>query len=311
MRPHDQPQSLPAPGIRFRRGVRSVALWAFGLATTMMLIGLWGRVVAEDSSVLAGSAEAVIGSDVVADRMFDWVGDGLADALRVPPEDVRIAIDELRDRPEVDGALSALVEQMVEALLAPPSSEIVVDVGDALAPLVPAVVAELEGRGIDIDGEEVDAAISSLDAVELATDDVAPVAAVVREARGLLSVVIVFAALVMLVSGSVAAGAAEDRLGQLRSLAVRVALSAMSFAVIFRLGAWARDPVGGGSPILDGGAVMLGSNLHVFLLIGAGSAVLAVAAAVVGRRVRRVPADAVAVSPGDEPDTTTHELIAV
>jgi hypothetical protein len=95
-----------------------------------------------------------------------------------------------------------------------------------------------------------------------------------------------------------------------RSIGTRIALSGLSFAVLFRFGGWALDPDGGRSPLLSSGSIVLGSNQSVFLTVAAIGAVTALAAAAAWwwaaqRRLRTVTPSEVN---DDEP---TRELVGV
>ena len=104
----------------------------------------------------------------------------------------------------------------------------------------------------------------------------------------------------------------------LRTLSMRVLLSALSFAVLFRLGAWALDPNGGRSPVATGGSIVLESNGHVFIIIAAVAAVVGgIGAWVAWRRRTRLLADDITIemlttgfdSASDSDDT--RELVVV
>jgi hypothetical protein len=106
----------------FRRGALSGVLWAFGLATTLLLVGLWGRALTADQETLVRSTGEVLSAEVVTQRVYDWIGDGIAVAAGVPETDVRRAIDALASSPEADRAASALVADTVAMFLAPPGT---------------------------------------------------------------------------------------------------------------------------------------------------------------------------------------------
>ena len=60
-----------------RRFTLPWVLWVFGLSTTLLLVGLWGRAVVADTATVARSTEAALSTEVVTDRVYDWIGDGL------------------------------------------------------------------------------------------------------------------------------------------------------------------------------------------------------------------------------------------
>ena len=94
----------------------------------------------------------------------------------------------------------------------------------------------------------------------------------------------------MLLSGVAAVALAEERARQVRGLAVRVGVSAATFAVLLRLGAWALDPGGGRSPLAAGGAVILSSSGHVLVIAALIAGGIAVFATIGVNRRRRAPA---------------------
>jgi len=292
-----------------RRGALSGVLWAFGLATTLLLVGLWGRAVTADQETLARSTGEVLSADVVTQRVYDWIGDGIAAAAGIPVDDVQPAVEAVRSSPEANRAISALVEDAVAVFMAPPGSEASVDIGGALRPLVPRIVAELAERGVGVSENNVTAALANLDAVEIDTGEAGNAMAVAGVARGVLTIGVLLAFVVLVLAGSLAVALSDDRMAMVRSLGTRLAFSALSFAALFRIGGWVLDPDGGRSPIIRGGATVIGSNLHVFLFVAAvGAAMAGVAGAVWWFLALRAgplpPADA-------EEDDPTRELVAV
>jgi hypothetical protein len=292
-----------------RRGALSSVLWAFGLATTLLLVGLWGRAVTADQETLARSTGEVLSADVVTQRVYDWIGDGIAAAAGIPVDDVQPAVEAVRSSPEANRAISALVEDTVAVFMAPPGSEASVDIVGALGPLVPRIAAELAERGVGVSENSVTAALANLDAVEIDTGEVGNVMVVADEARGVITVGVMLAFVVLVAAGSLAVALSDDRMAMVRSLGTRLSFSALSFAALFRFGGWILDPDGGRSPIMRGGATVIGSNLHVFLFVAAvGAAMAGVAGAVWWISALRAgpqpPADA-------EEDDPTRELVAV
>lgn len=136
----------------------------------------------------------------------------------------------------------------------------------------------------------------------------ATAARVVEDARSLLSLVVALAAIAMGVTGAIAVGLSEARLVTVRLLATRTVLSALSFAVLFRIGSWALDPDRGGSPIARGGSVLLGSNADVFLLVAGGAAAVSGVIAWILWRRRR---DGVAGTAISDSDADTRELLSI
>jgi hypothetical protein len=293
-----------------RRGALFVVLWAFGLSTTLLLLGLWGRAVTADEATLTRSATAALSSEAVADRVHEWIGDGIAVATDLPVEEIQPALATIESSSELERAIDLLVEDAVAVIMAPEGSEQTIDVMGALRPLIPLLVGELEERDVEVSEDAVTGALAELDGVEIDTGQAARVPVAAAHARSVLTVGVVLALAALLASGLAAVALAEDRVAMVRSIGTRIALSGLSFAVLFRFGGWALDPDGGRSPLLSSGSIVLGSNQSVFLTVAAIGAVTALAAAAAWwwaaqRRLRTVTPSEVN---DDEP---TRELVGV
>ena len=295
---------------RPRRLTLPWVLWMFGLSTTLLLIAIWGRAVTVDQSTIARSTEAALSADLVTDRVWDWVGEGIAATDGIDAVEADRVLLELKERPEATGAIDALIDQVVEALVAPPGSEATIDVASALAPLVPEVVDGLAAQGVAVPTAAVEATVDSLDPVALDTGEAVSVGVVTDQAHAALTLGVLAAAGMLLLFGGLAVVIAEDRWPMVRGLLTRIAFSALSFAALFRFGGWVLDPHGGGSPLRRSGAIIVASNLHVFIGIGGLAALVAAAIWVVRRPVsdRTLPR-------GDHErasdDTSTQELVPV
>ncbi len=265
---------------RPRTVIRFLALWVFGLATTLLLGGLWGRQVAGDRAALEASVRAGMVADVVGDRIGGWLADGIAVAADLPVPEVADAVDAVTASPETERAMAALTDQVVAALLAPPGSAPVIDLASALEPTVPVLAAELAERGIPADEATIRAALGALDPIVLGAGDLVGLAGVAREARTFLTWVVVVAFAIQVAAGGAVLGVSTDRRDAARTLAVRLGMSAVSYAVLFRVGSWALDPQRGRAPVVAGGSVLLGSDLWVFAAVGG----IACAAALIAAR---------------------------
>lgn len=288
--------SSPSPRGRLsavRRITLPWALWVFGLSTTMLLVGLWGRAVTVDDDAIARSTEAALSADLVTDRVYDWIGAGLAATTGITESESEQVLDEVRAHPAAAGAIDNLIDDVVRALIAPPGAETSIDVAGALTPLVPEVVSELEDQGIAVSAGAVEAAVEDLDPVSLDTGEAVSVGVVTDQARAILTRGVVIAAVMLTVAGGAAVLLSEDHWPTVRSLATRVSFSALSFAALFRIGGWALDPDGGRSPLRQSGSILVESNLHVFLI----TAGLAAAVAAATWLIRRPPSQ---VSGADE-----------
>jgi hypothetical protein len=315
-----EPTSPPSRLHAVRRITLPWALWVFGLSTTMLLVGLWGRTVTVDNDAIARSTEAALSADLVIERVYDWIGSGLAATTGITDAEVEQVLDEVRSHPSASGAMDTLLDDVVRALIAAPGAETTIDVAAALTPLVPEVVSELDERGIVVPAGVVEAAVEELDPVALDTGEAVSVGVVTNQARMILTQGVVIAAVILVVAASAAIALSEDRWAMIRSLATRVSFSALSFAALFRIGGWALDPDGGRSPLRRSGSILVQSNLHVFLI----AAGLTATAAAVIWLIRRTPfresgADYGRIVPiptpesemGDADDTSTQKLVSV
>jgi hypothetical protein len=114
----------------------------------------------------------------------------------------------------------------------------------------------------------------------------------------------------MVLSATAAVALAERRYAMVRTLSSRVLLSALSFAVLFKLGSWALDPERGGTPVASGGSIILGSNGHIFIVIAVIAGAVGIAGGWVAWKRQRARLKASTAEP-DLSDDDTKELIAV
>lgn len=304
--PISDPQLRPA-----RRVTLGVVLWAFGFATSLLLIGMWGRSVSVDNETVAESAGMVIDADLASERVYDWLADGLEVAASTDSATAQDVASAVSERPEFEAAVDTIVEDFVGALFADPGREPVVRVQGALSPLVPVVVAEFEARQVPVESAEIEQALDVAGVIELDTGEAASVAGVVREARTVLTVVVVVSALALVVLGVLAIALSDRRFAMIRTLSLRILISALTYALLFRAAAWALDPDRGRSPVLGGGSVVLGSNSHVFFIAAGLAAVGALLGGWVAWRrtsARRTPTPTI---DDTEIDDDTRELLPV
>ncbi len=302
---HESP-SKPGRTLAARRVVLPWILWVFGLSTTLLLVGLWGRAVTIDRDTISRSTEAALSADIVTDRVYEWVGEGLSSTTGISDEEAERVLAGVRSHPEAVEAVDAIIDDVVAALVAPPGTNPTIDVEGALSPLVPMVVSELDAQGLEVPAGAVDAAVESLDSVPLDAGEAVPVGTVTDQARAVLTTGVLIAAAMLALAGALAVAVSEERWPMVRSLATRIAFSAMSFAVLFRLGGWALDPDGGRSPLRRSGAILVESNLDVFLIVAGLAAAVAAAIWMIRRPLRT---SAARPAPSDE--TTTQELVSV
>ncbi len=278
------------------------------MATTLLLVGLWGRAVVHDQPTIQASARSVVNAEIASDRIYSWIEDAVMASGDVDPETAEQVVSELADHPEIEIALESLVDQFVGALFVHEGDAATLELAETLGPVVPLISATLAQHDESIDTEVLTAALAQAEDVDLETGDAATVARIVNDARGVLSVIVVLALFALVLTGASAIWLSSSRLAMVRTLATRIVLSALSFTVLFRTGAWVLDPSGGGSPIASGSAILLGSNTHVFGLVGALSAAVALVVAWYVWRTRP------AAGRGSDPlesDEDTRELASI
>ncbi len=292
-----------------RRGSLSVVLWAFGLATTLLLVGLWGRAVSYDEPTIEASARSVVNAEAATDRIYSWIEDGVVSSTDVDPDTAEQVLAELRGNPEVEAAVAAVLDQFVGALFTSEGEAATIDLARSLEPVVPIAAARLAAHDVSVDESSLISALDDAESIDLATGDAATVARVVDDARMLLSLIVVLAAITLVTTGSAAVWLSDDHLAMARTLATRILLSAISFAVLFRIGSWVLDPQGGASPVAGGGSILLRSNVQVFLVIAVGAAVVTGSLAWFLSRRRRRPTSP--VSGMTESDADSRESLSV
>ena len=291
-----------------RRGSISVVLWTFGLATTLLLVGLWGRAITHDRPTMQASVRSVVDAEIAGNRISSWIEDGIISSTDIGPETAEQVVSDLRKHPEVEAALGSLVDEFVGALFTAEGEEATLELRDALAPVVPLVASGLADHDIPVDESVLAAALAEADAIDLDTGDAAAVARVVDNARSVLTLIVVLSALTLVMTGLAAIWLSDERLAMVRTLATRIVLSSLSFAVLFRIGSWVLDPERGGSPIGGGGSMLLRSNADVFVVIALGAAVVSGGFGWLVRR-RRHRTDQ--HTGGLESDADTRELVGI
>lgn len=281
-------------------------MWVFGLSTTLLLVAMWGRAITVDQNTVAESASVFVDADVAQNRVVDWIEDAMIQTQAIGHAEATAVIESVRATPQMDQAIQNLTSAFVAALFAPEGTDPVVDIREAMEPAVPVIASELAQRNMPVSEDAIVAVLDAND-LDLSTGENGNVAAVVREARTMVSTAAVLAFAVMLLAGATAVSLSEEKFAMVRTLGIRVLLSAVSFALFFRLGGWALDPERGRSPIAGGTGVLLGSNGHVFLI----TAVIAGMVATIGgwvawSRKQR----AAVVRPPTPTDDDTRELVA-
>lgn len=282
------PRSLPSSSLRARAFALAVVLWAFGLATTTLLVGVWGRSVVNDSETLSSSALAALDPDTVSDQIAAWV---LSEALSVPgvPETTAETIVRgVATSASARLAIESVVTDIVDAAAAPAGSETTIDVAAAIEPLRPVVVTALEEAGVSATPAEVDGFLRQLEGLVLTSAERTASVGAISTARSTLTTVMLVGGAGLLVFGAAALRLSEDRSVMMRSLANRLIVSSLTFALFLRIGAWAVDPGGGRSALRESSAILLASNTRSVLLIAAAGLVVSTVTSIGIRRVRGI-----------------------
>ena len=270
----------PSPPRRSRS--RSIALaivlWAFGLSTTTLLVGVWGRSVASDEAAISTSISSALDAETMSDQLTEWVVD---EALSLPGStaaNLDAAVQQVATSPTAQTALEKLIEDFITAASAPPGASTVIDVRSSLEPLSGEVASALTAFDIEVSPTTVDGLLTQLEGLVLTSSEPVLAQRPVATAVGALTVVMLVGAGCLLAFGSLAAFLSGEPLAMLRTLANRLVVSAATFAIFLRISAWAIDPGGGRAPIRTGGAVLLGSNQGVvwaLALVGVGISAVA------------------------------------
>jgi hypothetical protein len=285
----------------------ATALWVFGVATTLVLAGLWGRAAVTDPLTLGRAAEAVLESRVVQERISEWLVDGMAALDEAGDAGAAAVVAAVDARPEVDAARDALIDDVVAAALAPPGSRREVDVAAAVALLVPVVLEEVDRAGLGADPALLERSLTQAGEVVLDGGTGTWLDGLAVRAQTALTRVMVVGLLGMAIAAAGAIWLSEERSRQVRSLILRLGVSAATFALFLRLGAWAVDPAGGRSPLAAGSAALLSARGEILMAVAMAAAAALGTITVVRRRSSgtdpglAVPMPAPAPAPTDEP----------
>ncbi|HEX9644751.1 MAG TPA: hypothetical protein VGC11_12235 [Acidimicrobiia bacterium] len=285
----------------------ATALWVFGVATTLVLAGLWGRAAITDPLTLGRAAEAVLESRVVQERISEWLVDGMAGLDDAGDAGTAALVAAVGARPEVDEVRDALIDDVVAAALAPPGSRREVDVAAAVALLVPVVLEEVDRAGLAADPGVLERSLTQAGEVVLDGGTGTWLDGLAVRAQTALTRVMLVGLLGMAIAAAGAIWLSEERSRQVRSLILRLGVSAATFALFLRLGAWAVDPAGGRSPLAAGSAALLSARGEILLAVAMAAAAALGTITVVRRRSSgtdpglAVPMPAPAPAPTDEP----------
>ncbi len=266
-----------------RKITGGVAGWVFGLSVSVFLIAMWGRAMVVDTERLAESMTPLAGTVPVVELVSGWLGEELIEAGVEPPL-VDTTVRGVMATPAVSRALDRLVLEVILAAGTASPRGSVVDVAAALRPALPeitdAVGASLGGR---VPPGRVAEIVNGLDPLVVVGEGAPPHVGPSSPVASRLGTAAALALVAMVLSGWVAAASAPDPILELRRLLSRVALGALSFGVILRIGAWVLSPTGGRAPLSSTLSELAGSKWLVPVTIGA----VAGAASLGARYVRR------------------------
>jgi hypothetical protein len=289
----------------------ATALWVFGVATTLVLAGLWGRAAITDPLTLGRAAEAVLESRVVQERISEWLVDGMAGLDDAGDAGTAALVAAVGARPEVDEVRDALIDDVVAAALAPPGSRREVDVAAAVALLVPVVLEEVDRAGLAADPGVLERSLTQAGEVVLDGGTGTWLDGLAVRAQTALTRVMLVGLLGMAIAAAGAIWLSEERSRQVRSLILRLGVSAATFALFLRLGAWAVDPAGGRSPLAAGSAALLSARGEILLAVAMAAAAALGTITVVRRRSSGTDPGLAVPMPPPAPVATDEPAIAV
>jgi hypothetical protein len=264
-----------------------VAGWVFGLASTVLLVGIWGRAVVVDTSELAHTLSPLAAGDMVSDRLTTWLEAELVEA-GVEGVGASVAADQVLAHPSVGPVLEQLVAEGVEAAASADPTGASVDVAAILLPASGQITTGLNEAGVPVSTEQVEAALTQLDPLVVRDASDRPFVGASSPLAANLGTAAMLGALLMLLSGTAYVAMSRDRMRGFRALLTRFALGALSFAVLLRLGSWLVDPEGGRAPFRESFALLANSKWLVPLTIGLVAMAAAIIAGVFRRRIRPV-----------------------
>lgn len=270
--------TAPAP----KTVARSVLMWAFGLAVSVLLIAMWGRALVIDSDTLGESLSPLSSSGVVTSFLTDWLADQLSDSGVEAP-----AVRQLLDSSAVAGSMDQFVVEVVSAAASTDPAGSSVDMTPILDPAVPELTAGLAGMGYPVSEDQVTALVAGFDPLTIRAPGATSLIGPGSPAAARLGTAALLAGIALVVFGSGVVHLSEDRIAAVRVLVTRVAVGALTFAVLLRLGSWVVDPNGGRAPVPSALSALAGSKWLVPLEIAFVAGVLAGGIYLVKRWMRR------------------------
>ena len=173
------------------------------------------------------------------------------------------------DDPLAGEVLVSLVARIVEAGATPAGELTIVDIGTELLPLAALVEAALARAGFEVDRSAIDAAFVAIQPLVVRAPDSPPAIGPGSNAVRDLSLATFFGLGFMVLSGGALIYLSREKLSMARSLLNRLAVSAFTFTVMLRLGAWILDPARGRAPVASAAETLLSGKLWIPALIAA------------------------------------------
>lgn len=258
----------------------------FGLATTVFLIAMWGRAVVVDVGALEEATSPLAESSAVVGLLTGWLEDELAEA-EVAPVTSELIVEEVMTSSSVATALQQFTGELVAAAASPVPQASVVDVSRLLEPAVPEIDAALDAAGVPVAESRIADVVDGLDPLVVRGTGSAPYVGPESPAAGRLGTAGVLALGLMGLTGWISVASSEDRLTQARSLLNRVALGALSFSVLLKMGSWVLDPHGGRAPISESASILASSKWVFVMVLGLTAAAGGVVVWAIRRHLRR------------------------
>ena len=195
----------------------------FGLASTVLLVGIWGRAVVVDTNELADTLSPLAAGDMVSDRLATWLEAELVNA-GVDGVGASVAADQVLAHPSVGPVLEQLVAEGVEAAASGDPDGGTIDVAAILLPASGQITTGLNEAGVPVTNEQVEAALARLDPLVVRDPTDQPLVGASSPLAANLGTAAMLGALLMLIAGTAYIVMSMDRMRAFRALLTRFAL---------------------------------------------------------------------------------------
>jgi hypothetical protein len=270
---------------------KGTLLWVFGLSVTIFLVSIWGRALFVDTEKLGEAMSPLSGSVPVVNIFTSWLGGELRD-FGAEPDVVESALPQVLAYPEVTTALDRLLVEVVLAAGSVSPGQATVDVAAVLHPAAPAIAAGVsQASGGAVSPDQVVRVLDSLDPIVVRQEGARPLVGHGSQIAGSLATATVLALLVMIVTGWASVRLSDDRLVAIKSLLTRVALGALSFSVMLRIGSWVLSQNGGRAPVSDTASALFDAKWMVPFAIASVAGAGVLVAWLIKRRRQPIEAD--------------------